>query len=294
MENKNLVDIVFDQITQLGFKIKDVTHPDGYFLCDYGKDSVTHFKLKGHGISRKWKFGLWVNAEEMSEEKMKEVKEQIKNGELSYDHQPKVIQLFAQYETQIDKFKPSRSELCVEYDAEQIDNFLNKRDLNVYGQPYTFNGLKDMLRMMYKHPFMCYDGFCGNYAVGYHSHSFIISFIKGESYIIRKKIKKKLLTAFWYPYTKIKCWFAKKAKCIDSLRISCFEKENPGWSTSYLYEVQYVFTEEATSEEECDWLGKWFHKDEYGKYGYDCIVKVDSCRKIGKDERYFYPLDNNK
>lgn len=44
MDNKFLVDLVFEQIEKLGFKIVDVAHPDGYFIFEGEKDSVTHFR----------------------------------------------------------------------------------------------------------------------------------------------------------------------------------------------------------------------------------------------------------
>lgn len=82
---------------------------------------------------------------------------------------------------------------------------------------------------------------------------------------------------------------AAKDPCIHELKLEDFEKENPGWSTSYLYEVQYVFTEEATQEQECAWMNKWWHRDDYGKFGcYYHVVHVDCCRKVGHDGWYSY------
>lgn len=286
MTNLDLVNLVFDQIKSMGFKIKDITHPDGYFIFEGEKDSVTHFRLSGHGMWKKWKFGLWVHSEYTTEEKLEELKQKREAGKLKWGEEPKVIQLFAQYETNIDKFKPSASSLLVEYDAEHVIDVLN----NKYKYPWC--QMESMLKMMYKHPFMCYDGFCGEYA-GYRGESFFWNFIKYETEDKIRNLREALNIAFWYPYTKIKCYFARKDKCIHSLEIYDFEKENPGWSTSYLYEIRITFTEAATEDEECKWLNKWFHKRKYGKYGYfDNVISIDSFRKVGMDERFTYDFED--
>ena len=284
MKNSELRQLVFDKIESLGYKITNVTHPDGYFICDYGEDSVTHFYLKGHFISKHWKFGLWV------EEKYFDSKyvEKCKTEYNMKDEDMHVIQLFAQYDTCIDKFKPTRSALCLSWDLDNIRKFINKEDMNYKNESYTFNQIEVMLKFMCRHPLLAYNEFCGEY-VGYYSGSFLWNFIKYESYDKRKKVKKALLTAYWLPWTKFKCWLAAKDPCIHELKLEDFEKENPGWSTSYLYEVQYVFTEEATYEQECAWLNKWWHRDDYGKFDcYDHIIHVDCCRKVGYDGHYSY------
>lgn len=114
------------------------------------------------------------------------------------------------------------------------------------------------------------------------------------SWLLRKKFVKAIQTAWWLPYTKAKIFFAKRDKCVKSIVLEDFEKENPGWSTSYLYEVQITFAEDSTDEKEIKWLNKWFRKQKYGSYGYyDHVISVDSFRREGKEERYTYAGDYN-
>lgn len=282
MTNAELRELVFNKIKSLGFKICDVTHPDGYFIFEMGDDSVTHFRLKGHGIWRKWKFGLWIHQENMTEEAITEMKQKRDSGELKYGEEPKVIQIFAQYETNIDKFKPSRSALCVEYDAEQVQDLIDEK------YETGWYKLEGMLQMMYRHPFMCYEDYCGAY-VGYYTHSFFLQFLKYEFINKFRATKKRVLISWWYPYTVVKCAIAKRSKIVHSIEIENFEKENPGWSTDYLYRVCITFIQEATSKEECAWLDRWFKKEHYGKLAfYDYVVEVGWFRKIGRDRSYTY------
>ena len=97
--------------------------------------------------------------------------------------------------------------------------------MNYKNESYTFDQIEVMLKFMCKHPLLAYNEFCGEY-VGYYSGSFLWNFIKYESYDKRKKVKKALLTAYWLPWTKFKCWLAAKDPCIYELKLEDFEKEN--------------------------------------------------------------------
>lgn len=198
MKNSELRQLVFDKIESLGFKITNVTHPDGYFICDYGEDSVTHFYLKGHFMSRHWRFGLWVEEKYFDPEYIEKCKSEYNMKEKDMH----VIQLFAQWDTQIDKFKPSRSALCLSWDLDDINQFVDGNDKDYQGNSYTFNKIEQLLGFMYKHPLLAYEEFCGEYA-GYYNGSFLSSFVKYESYYYWKKIKKTLLTAYWASLDKV-------------------------------------------------------------------------------------------
>lgn len=67
----------------------DIEYLDGYFIFGYGTNSVVHFHVDE---CPGWKFGIWWN-------KQKDDKD-VFTGEF-----------FAQFEEEIDKFKPSRSEI---------------------------------------------------------------------------------------------------------------------------------------------------------------------------------------
>lgn len=276
MKNAELRQLIFDEITKLGFKITNVTHPDGYFICDYGKDSVTHFYLKGHRIFKHWRFGLWVEEQYFEPEYVEKCKTE-------YNMKPedmKVIQLFAQYDTQIDKFKPSRSALCLHWDLDDINRYLE-------GKPFYTWQLESMLKFMCKHPFLAYEEFCGDYA-GYYSGSFLWNFIKYESKYKFKKIRNLINKIIWVPYTKTKCILAKRSKVINKIKLINFEKENPGWSTNYLYRIDIEFKEEVTEKQIDRWLNFWFHRSKYGKYNYsDHIIEVVDITQVGSNEVWY-------
>lgn len=274
-KNREIAEYMFGVMKNFGFKPYNIDYGNGYFLFDMGEDSVVHFRLKG--VWKHWKFGMWISSEYL-EEKYREEEKNMK-----YEDYYKVVRIFAQYDTQIDKFKPSRSALCVEYDAEDWEDRLDK--------PRPFWQLEDMLKMMKKHPLMCYAEFCGEHIV-YYSGSFLAEFIKYESIEKINWFKEKMAIAIWYPWTLFKCFFARKAKCISKLTIYNFEKENPGWSTDYKYKVKVKFAKDSTTEEETKWLDRWFHRWEYGKYGYyNFAVELDQrFTKEGVENAYSYDL----
>lgn len=273
-KNREIAEFIFSKMKELGFEAYDIDYGNGYFIFDMGEDSVIHFRVKG--LWKNWKFGMWVNSQYLD-----------RIGEVDENGKPldfKLVQLFAQYETQINKFKPSRSELCVEYDADSWNE--EKKDNGLY-----FYELEKMLKMMKRHPLICYSEFCGDCA-GYYDESFILTFIRCESKYYWSEFVEKFKTAVFLPYTKAKIFFAKKDKCIKDINLFDFEKECKGWKTDYLYRVDVTFTKDCTSEEEIKWLDKWFRKDKYGKYNYyDCVVELGLLHKEGREKGYSYIMD---
>lgn len=280
MNNAELREVIFNKIKSLGFKIKNIENVDGYFILEMGKDSVTHFRLKGHGMWKHWKFGLWCDDKYFNEEYVNEYKTKynIKESDMN------VIQLFAQYDKNIDKFKPTRSALCVSFSLEDFkdnDNFDIDKTLGSYE-------IEHMLKFMCKHPFMAYEEFCGDYA-GFYSGSFIKSYLRNRIIDFKNKAREKVSEYFWLPYTKIKCWFAKKNKIVDKIELIKFSDKMKGWSTNYLYEVNINFVQEATEEEINRWLIYWFHKKNYGKYKYyEYVIEVNNISQIGCDTVWCY------
>jgi hypothetical protein len=69
---------------------------------------------------------------------------------------------------------------------------------------------------------------------------------------------------------------AKHDKIIESVRIYDFEKENNGWTTSYKYRPLPTFVDGVTKEQIAGWYDKWFHRDQYGKFGWsDYAIDVE-------------------
>lgn len=271
-KNRMIAEYVFDKIRSFGFEPYDIDYGNGYFLFDFGKDSVVHFRLKG--VWRHWKFGMWIHGEYLSG-----WWRYLYEKEYGKDNKYNVVEIFCQYDHDIDKFKPSASSLRVDYN---VNDWTNRENF-----PHTFWELEAMLKMIQRHPFMCYDGFCGEYA-GYKTGSFLSDFIKYEFRWYWKRIKKITLKRFWYLYTKVKIYLAKNNKCIKDVEFHDFNAENPGWETSYLYNVVPVFTRESTEDEQLKWMNRWFKKEEYGRIGFDSIVDVKECKIEGSEKIYYF------
>ena len=263
LENRNIAELFFGKMKELGYEPYNVQYGNSYFIFERDEDSVIHFRLKG--VWKHWKFGMWINSHMPEEDRKKHP----------------LVQIFAQYDTQIDKFKPSRSALCVEFKTWEVSEKYRENT------PYWYIRLKDMLGMMKKHPFICYADHCGDYA-DYYCESFIWNFVKNEGAKYLQKARKTIMMAY-VPYTKAKIFFAKRNKCVKKIELYDFNKNHPGWSTNYLYSVKITFTKDCTADEEVAWLNRWWRKDHYGKFGYfDHVIELDRFYKEGQNGPYTY------
>ena len=278
MTNRDLAEYIFDVIGKMGYQPYDIHYDSGYFLFDMGEDSVVHFKLHGLGVlGRMWKFGMWINAEHLDKQNRDEYIEKYPN---TREEDLNVMSIFAQYKTQIDKFKPSRSSLCIEYDGEEWNRCTNG------AYKYPWNQLESMLGMMKKHPFLCYDDYCGEH-VGYANHSFVTEFLDNECRYYYRRIKKIIFKTFYRSYFSFLVYLKSKSKIVSSITMYDFEKENPGFSTGYLYQVRIMFKSGVTNEQMLKFLGRWADKFEYGEYSkYRCVVEIGVLRQEGVEKSF--------
>ena len=119
------------------FHFEDIEYLDGYFIFSHGTNSVVHFHIKE---CPGWKFGIWWEMPNEKEDSGKLIK-----GEC-----------FAQYEEEIDKFKPSASTMRTDisasfdihesfiycYEALEMFNFIKNEPYlafcrHVYGWDYN-------------------------------------------------------------------------------------------------------------------------------------------------------------
>ena len=262
MTNKEIAEFVFDRIRSYGFKPRDIEYGNSYFIFDdYGDNSIIHFRIKN--VWKHWKFGMWITEDNFN------------NGERG----DVVVEFFCQYDTQIDKFKPSRSNLCVELTKEAIQHELN----NEYNYFYT---LKDMLLMLKKHPFLSYQ--IDQVGDRYYSQNFISYFIQEESQAMWEVIKENVFMMY-VPYTKFKLWIAKRFNFVKEAKLYNFNKKDQGWISDAKYEIRFLFTKDSTNEKEIKLLDWLFHKDEYGKFkNWRCTIRLDRIEREGIDFPYFY------
>lgn len=287
MTNKEIAEFMLSKINSFGFKPYKVDYGNGYFVFEMGDNSVVHFRLKG--VWKHWKFGMWINAKYLDENYRKDTAEEFPKGD-GKEYEPddfKVVQVFCQYDHNINKFKPAASELCVNINYQYFEQALNEKDK----WNWSFNNLERMLKMIKKHPLMCYAG-CG---YEYYDESFLKEFLKYESEYYKDKINEKFKTFFFYHWTVFKLFFAKRSKIIDNIYLEDFEKENEGWSTDYKYKVHPTFKADTTDEQILKWFSLWFRKEDYGKFGiYEYVVKSESFKIAGDDKRYYMGFDEEE
>lgn len=273
MTNKEIAQKIFSLIEKKGFIPYDIEYGNTYFIMTGDSDSIVHFRVKG--VSKHWKFGMWLNAENI-----------IENIDVSKIHEiddKNIVQFFAQYDTDIDKFKPSRSKLCVTYSTIGFNSKMKSE--NIWE-------IIDMLKFMKRHFFLAYSGLCGEHA-GYISQSFVWNYIKHEGIEYLSNIKCKFLKSILCPYTKLKIAISKNNKIINKIIFEDFEKEHPNCTTDYKYGVQIEFKENVSEEEMLKFLNKWFKKERYGKLHYwDSVIFIQPFRQIGRDYAFFFDFEN--
>ena len=105
-KQKILIDILDFLSKQYNLTVKNLKKTNGYYLWDFGEDSVVHLEFNQ---IKNWKFGLWIVYDESVPDKVN-------------------ISFFGNKNHWIDKFKPSRSPISSELklkieDLEDIDNY---------------------------------------------------------------------------------------------------------------------------------------------------------------------------
>lgn len=121
------IELGFKRETKKKLTIQDVNYGDGYFLFGMGTNTVVHFRIKQ---IPGWLFAIWWDIPNKDKLK-KSKKEDSKDWQLGKDYISGTW--FTQYEANIDKFKPSRSEICEEFriglNPKGIDEWSGDRDI---------------------------------------------------------------------------------------------------------------------------------------------------------------------
>lgn len=256
--NHEIGEFMLHKIYELGYKPYNIEWTNEL----HGENSCVYFRLRGLGfLGSHWKFGMWLNEEWQYEENRKAY-------EKKYGAQKiwNIIQIFCQYDTMIDKFKPSCSPFCVKY----VFYELKKIESEYYINPWS--KLEDMLNMIEHHPLLSYSIDSYGYKREYYPESFLWEFIKSEGKRKWIQIKKFFMSIAYIPYTKIKLWLARKDSIIKEVAFTKSE------CSGIDYQIKVIFIQAATDEQMVAWLDKWFKRDRYGEYDtYDCVVELENC-----------------
>ena len=240
---------LFKAMKEKGFIPTDINVGDGYFIFDMGEGGNVHFHVKG---LKGWKFGLWCHDEYIPSDEDKEK---------GYKGNPPMMEVFAQRELFIDKFKPSRSAYCVEvkYNKEFEDDYKTFKGWSV--DDFSFFYVIEMLKEMKYHPFMAFYKDIWECAyVDKSNFGLIVYYFKQNYseawYKFKKKWKKALRDGFGHCYLKHiknqleKLHYVKEAVIIDN--------DNDYWITSERYSMNIIFNKESDEIKEVEVLSKYF------------------------------------
>ena len=136
-----------DSLPSITFE--NVEYGSGYFIFDFGVNKVVHFNVKE---IPGWKFGIWWGEPKLEQD--------------TVSHNPYIrvsYEMFAQYETAINKFKPEASNISTSCDC----------TFNSEGKWGLTAGLIDKMIFMYKEPELAFcEHWCGwNYNYEYHTRA---------------------------------------------------------------------------------------------------------------------------
>lgn len=118
--------------------IEDIEYLSGYFIFDFGENSVVHFHIKE---TPGWKYGIWFNLVGKNSVKCKHVR---------YYKDRLECRVFAQYEEEINKFKPSRSTIC-----ETIPFSITKGKVEIADMDKLM-GLEGQVNFIHSEPYLAF------------------------------------------------------------------------------------------------------------------------------------------
>lgn len=256
--NHEIGEFMLHKIYELGYKPYNIEWINEL----HGENSCVYFRLRGLGfLGNHWKFGMWLN-EEWQYEENRNAYEKKYGAQKMWN----IIQIFCQYDTMINKFKPSCSPFCVKYTFYELKKIENEYYIN------SWSKLEDMLNMIEHHPLLSYNIDSYGYKREYYPESFLWEFIKSEGKRKWIQIKKFFMSIVYIPYIKIKLWLARKDSIIKEVTFTKSEYSGAD------YQIKVIFMQAATDEQMVAWLDKWFKRDRYGEYDtYDCVVELENC-----------------
>ena len=131
LSKKEVIEKIFNEIEEESnhrLKVIDKVFGNGYYIFEFGEDSVCNFKIKG---LKRWTFGLWIRKDN--------------------DNESYVINLFGEHNDYIDKFKPTATRITHEI------KYVDENDL------WKCQEFVDELLMIKHHPSVMKHWYYGMY-----------------------------------------------------------------------------------------------------------------------------------
>ena len=228
-------------LEQLGYKPINVRFGSGYLAPRY-LGSVVWFNVEH--LHKSWRFGCWINTE-----RIKRVNEKDEYEDSWF------ISLFCQNEHTIDKFKPSRSDMCVTFYKSDFQNLINNDEPRLSN--WEIHRIKEMLTFIKKHPILAYYGYCspryekssfGNFLVDYP----IKYLVKNEYRLIIDNLKNEVEYVIASKYILMKLKQLEKYDIVDHI------KYVPSyWNDKEAKGIVFI-TENATDDQVCNMVNEVF------------------------------------
>ena len=225
--NHSVADVVFNYLEHKGINVTNVTSTYGYFLFYFYPNSVYYFNVKG--LSKKWKFGMWINSNvncylnsNMCDDK--------------FNEDNPFIEVFCQHEDNIDKFKPSCSDLLVQCSYKDFFNLLKTTDS--YSFDWFIDRVVRMIKSIKRHPFLAFTGYVN--PPYFLTDSPILYYIN----VKRANITEHVVRVLVRRYSLYKCCKLMNCKYVNSVRVSLNDEYSYYPSTSVYVELDSEVTDD--------------------------------------------------
>lgn len=223
---KDISEFIFEKISEK-YKVTDIERGDGYFIFNFGDNSVVHFRIKK---LPGWKFGMWFSYNPKSKDKI-------------------LCEWFCQQDLWIDKFKPSRSTIGGEIKinvADFIDQLLkNENNFWWYGDE-ILNSLNYMVKYRWLASYRDYTG--ADFNERYVTKRFAKRYMKKAK---REEIKRVKAETKLRDKLSQKVFSSLKKEINNQYSYKIIDKNTDGWICSPRYDIQ-VFVPVNTTKKQCN------------------------------------------
>ena len=267
--NEALKTFVFSALESKGYKVEVIDSGD--FGDSFLKGSGVWFRLSR--VWKRWRFGMYLYGERLLDD--------------TRDGKPVII-MFCQHESVVDKFRPSRCDLCIDIVKFEVESLLERG--NFYGwrvrpcKSIATRRVVSLAEQIRLHPFVSFamDGRFG--ALDGHPIKETVSYV-GRDFITRlcKRASVKALAAYAKPRVAI----ARRLPCVEECT---FVDHGEHW---YPRMVVRCRLRGVPTEDEQEAINRLFPKDFYGSTRLTDGLRVEITGSVdGKEVRFTVKNDD--
>lgn len=258
MTNKFAIITILRKLKENNLTIRNMKFFSSYFIFSLGYESVCHFRIKG---CPGWKFGIWIDPEPTVNE--------LKKGQ-----EDEYVSFFAQYEQNIDKFKPSRSYYCKTISRHYFDELLKSDKKDPWGIYYILR----MIEEIKHHPIIAYYNDLEGWDYLPKNSEIIKTVLGSKIRNFSEKFDDYFKHIFTMGFNKLKTFLMTKSNAI--CEIEFIDKNQNGWRVYPRYQYNVVFQENST-EAQKDWfVNFWFEKRNHPNIRVDYFVEVEDKKDV--------------